>query len=234
MKRISSITMSLACAWFGLMASSAQATPLNFKLPEETAKLRPSTLPGAAIAAQKCSICHSADYVNYQPPGMSQAQWTAEMAKMQHAYGAPISDEEVKQLGAYLAVAYGSAKATDASVLALSAPTTPTAAAPASPVATASQKPAPAAAATTGPVIDVQALLNNNACLSCHAIAQKIVGPSYKDVAAKYKGDAQALSKLEVSIRKGSAGKWGPAPMPPFAALSDAQVKALANFVLKQ
>jgi cytochrome c551/c552 len=234
MKRISNIVLSLACAWFGVAMAPAQAAPLDFKLPAETAKLRPSTLPGAAIAAQKCSICHSADYVNYQPPGMTQAQWTAEMAKMQHAYGAPISDEEVKQLGAYLAVAYGSAKATDPSVLALSAPAAPTAAAPASPVTTSAQKPASAATTTAGPAIDVQVLLNNNACLSCHAIAQKIVGPSYKDVAARYKGDAQALSKLEVSIRKGSVGKWGDAPMPPFAALSDAQIKALAEFVLKQ
>ena len=81
---------------------------------------------------QKCAICHSADYVAYQSPSMTQAQWTGEMAKMQHAYGAPISDDEVRQLGAYLAVAYGSAKATDPEVMA------------------ASTAPAPAAAAATG------------------------------------------------------------------------------------
>lgn len=213
----------LLCAAFSMVTSPSQAAPLDFKLPAETAKLCPSTLPGAAIAAQKCSIFHSPDYVNYEPPGMRQAQWTAEMAKMQRAaYGAPISDDEVKQIDAYLAVAYGSAKATDASVLALSAPVAPTAAASASPVAASAQKPVPVAAAAADPAIDMKALLNNNACLSCHAIAQKIVGPSYQDVAAKYKGDGQALSRLEVSIRKGSVGKWGPAAMPPFAALSDA------------
>ena len=211
----------------GACLSTAQAAPLDFKLPPETAQLRPSTLPGAAIAAQKCGICHSADYVSYQPPGLNQAQWTAETVKMQHAYGAPVTDDEVKQIGAYLAVAYGSAKATDAAVLAASAPSTQTAQvapAPASPASV--TKPSAAA--------DVQALLNANACLSCHAIAQKIVGPSYQDVSARYKGDAQALSKLEASIRQGSVGKWGDAPMPPYAALNDAQVKALAGFVLKQ
>jgi cytochrome c551/c552 len=207
-------------------ASAKQTASAEIQLPPEVAKLRPSKLPGYAIAMQKCAICHSADYVNYQPPGMSQAQWTAEMAKMQHAYGAPISDDEVKQIGAYLAVAYGSAKATDASVLAVSAPVPPSAASKAGGAAVAST--------SAGPAIDVQALLNANACLSCHGIAQKIVGPGYQEVAAKYKGDAQALSKLEVSIRKGSVGKWGQAPMPPFAGLSDAQVKALAEFVLKQ
>ena len=222
MNTFSNLSSALLCALFSTLTAPAQAAPLDFKLPTETAKLRPSTLPGAAIAAQKCSICHSADYVNYQPPGMTQAQWTAEMAKMQHAYGAPISDDEVKQIGAYLAVAYGSAKATDPSVLALSAPTAATAAKAATTTATA------------GPAIDVQALLNNNACLGCHAIAQKIVGPAYRDVAAKYKGDAQALATLETTIKKGGVGKWGQVPMPPFPALSDAQAKALAEFVLKQ
>jgi cytochrome c len=77
-------------------------------------------------------------------------------------------------------------------------------------------------------------LLNANACLGCHAIDKKIVGPAYHDVAAKYQGDPQALAKLAASIRQGGAGKWGPVPMPASAGLSDAQVKALAEFVLKQ
>lgn len=176
---------------------------------------------------QKCAICHSADYVNYQPPGMTQTQWTAEMAKMQHTYGAPISDDEVKQVGAYLAVAYGSAKATDANVIAASTP------APASPAPPTS----PGAAATPpagGASVNVQALLASNACLSCHGLTQKIVGPGYHDVAEKYKADPQAQSKLEASIRGGSVGKWGSVPMPPFAALKPEEVKALAAFVLKQ
>lgn len=216
-------------------ATVRSANSAEIKLPLDESKLRPSTLPGYAIAMQKCAICHSADYVSYQPPGMSQAQWTAEMAKMQHAYGAPISDDEVKQIGAYLAVAYGSAKATDASVIAVSSPVPPAAVANASP-ATAGKEGGVAAvpSASAGPAIDAQALLNANNCLSCHAIAQRIVGPGYQEVAAKYKGDAQALSKLEVSIRNGSVGKWGQAPMPPYTNLSAAQAKALAEFVLKQ
>lgn len=227
MKTIQCFSLALLCAAFSPVTVPAQAAPLDFKLPAETAKLRPSTLPGAAIAAQKCSICHSADYVNYQPPGMSQAQWTAEMAKMQHAYGAPISDDEVKQIGAYLAVAYGSAKATDASIVAVSTAAVVEPAAPA--VAT---RPAPTAAA--GQAIDIQALLGANGCLGCHAINSKVVGPSYHDVAVKYKGDAQALAKLEASIRMGGVSKWGQIPMPPFPALTEAQAKALAEFVLKQ
>ena len=208
-----------------LGATTGVTAAEQIKLPQEVAKLRTSSLPGYAIAMQKCAICHSADYVNYQPPGMNQAQWTAEMAKMQHAYGAPISDDEVKQIGAYLAVAYGSAKATDPAVLAVAAPAAVAAPPSAAPTA------APAAAAASG---ELMALLNSNACLSCHAIAQKIVGPAYHDVAAKYKGDGEAVAKLEASIRNGSVGKWGAAPMPAFPTLSQAQLKSLAEFVLKQ
>ena len=223
-------TIFLARAVLGccvLIAFNALAAPPDIKLQPDTSKLRPSKLPGYAIAMQKCAICHSADYVNYQPPGMTQTQWTAEMAKMQHTYGAPISDDEVKQVGAYLAVAYGSAKATDASVIAAS---TPAPAPPAPPTS-------PGAAATppaSGASVNVQALLASNACLSCHGLIQKIVGPGYHDVAEKYKADPQAQSKLEASIRGGSVGKWGSVPMPPFAALKPEEVKALAAFVLKQ
>jgi mono/diheme cytochrome c family protein len=95
------------------------AAPQDVKLPPESIRLRPSDLPGYKIAMQKCAVCHSTDYISYQPPAMSLAQWTAEMTKMQRGYGAPISDAEVKQLAAYLAVAYGSAKASDPDVVAV-------------------------------------------------------------------------------------------------------------------
>ena len=70
-------------------AADASATPQTIELPGETAKLKESTLPGYAVATQKCLICHSVDYISFQPPGMTQKQWTAEMLKMQHLYGAP-------------------------------------------------------------------------------------------------------------------------------------------------
>ncbi len=92
------------------VSALAFAAPADVVLPPETSVLRTSSLPGYAVAAQKCGICHSADYVDYQPPGMTKAQWTAEMTKMQKAYGAPISDDEVKLLGIYLAATYGDAK----------------------------------------------------------------------------------------------------------------------------
>lgn len=214
-------SMLLALALLG--AGSASAAPQDIKLPAENVKLKPAKLPGYGIAMQKCAICHSADYVSYQPPGLSLAQWTAEMKKMQGAYGAPIDDAEVEQLGAYLAVAYGSAKIKDPEIVAIAQKAgKPAAAAPAS-----------AAAANAGSV-DVQGLLAKNACLSCHSVTQKVVGPAYHEVATRYKGDAQAQARLEASIRGGSSGKWGPVPMPAFAALKPEEVKALAAYVRQQ
>ncbi|MNP03306.1 Cytochrome c-551 precursor [compost metagenome] len=132
---------------------------------------------------------------------------------MQHVYGAPISDRDVSVIGAYLAVTYGSAKANDADVLA------------------ASNAPVVAGA---GANVDAKALLQNNACLSCHAIDHKVVGPAYRDVAAKYAKDPQAMDRLMSSIQHGGSGKWGDVPMPPFAQLSPDDLKSLATFILQQ
>ncbi|SCB18402.1 SorB family sulfite dehydrogenase c-type cytochrome subunit [Cupriavidus alkaliphilus] len=205
----------LALALLG--AGHAGAAPQDIRLPAENVKLKPAKLPGYGIAMQKCAICHSADYVSYQPPGLTLAQWTAEMKKMQQAYGAPIDDGEVEQLGAYLAVAYGSAKIKDPEIVA---------------IAQKAGKPAASEAAAT--TVDVQGLLAKNACLSCHGVTQKLVGPAYHEVATRYKGDAQAQAKLEASIRGGSSGKWGAVPMPPFASLKPEEVKALAAYVRQQ
>jgi len=217
-RRTSSFAFALAVS-AAMVAGAASAAPAKpVQLPAETVKLKASKLPGYAVAQQKCAICHSADYIAYQPPGMTVSQWTAEMTKMQHLYGAPINDAEVKVLGVYLAATYGDAKSVSVADRALTA-----------------DAPAPATnRPVANPAIDVQALLNANACLGCHAVAQKIVGPAYRDVASKYKTDPAGASKIAASIKAGSSGKWGTVPMPPFAQLTDAQVKALAEFILKQ
>ena len=91
------------------------AATKTIELPPETAQLKPSTLAGYPIARAKCGICHSLDYILYQPPQMSQAQWTAEVQKMQKSYGAPLEADEVKLLGIYLATVYGDASSVSAS-----------------------------------------------------------------------------------------------------------------------
>ena len=75
-----------------------------------------------------------------------------------------------------------------------------------------------------------KALAQKSACMSCHAVDKKMVGPAYKAVAEKYKG--MKPEELAASIKKGGAGKWGPVPMPAQAALSDNDAKLLAEWIL--
>lgn len=77
-----------------------------------------------------------------------------------------------------------------------------------------------------------EALANKSGCTGCHAVATKLVGPAYKDVAAKYAGQADAQAMLMQSIRNGSVGKWGELPMPAHPKISDADLKKLAAWVL--
>jgi cytochrome c len=76
------------------------------------------------------------------------------------------------------------------------------------------------------------ALARKQGCLGCHAVASKLVGPSYQDVAAKYAGQADAVTQLVQSIRNGGSGKWGEMAMPPQAQLSEADARRLATWIL--
>ena len=84
------------------------------------------------------------------------------------------------------------------------------------------------------PAIADQALATSKNCMACHAIQKKLVGPSYKDVAAKYAGQKDAVDMLAGKIIKGSAGVWGPIPMPANAQVNEADAKKLATWVLTQ
>jgi cytochrome c len=75
-------------------------------------------------------------------------------------------------------------------------------------------------------------LAKKSGCTSCHKIDKKVVGPAWQDVSAKYKGDAEAASKLSTKIVKGGSGVWGSIPMPAQTKLSDAEVKELVTFIL--
>jgi cytochrome c len=89
-----------------------------------------------------------------------------------------------------------------------------------------------AAATVSAPVLADQALATAKNCMACHALDKKLVGPAYKDVAAKYAGDKAAADKLATKIQKGGAGVWGPVPMPANPQVSDAEAKKLAAWVL--
>jgi cytochrome c len=77
-----------------------------------------------------------------------------------------------------------------------------------------------------------KALAAQKACLACHAVDRKMVGPSYKDVAAKHKGQADAVAKVAARIKSGGSGMYGPVPMPPQPTLKDDELKLLAAWIL--
>ena len=88
--------------------------------------------------------------------------------------------------------------------------------------------------AVTAPAMADMQLATAKNCMACHAVDKKLVGPSYKDVAAKYAGQADAVAKLQAKVLKGGAGVWGPVPMPANAQVSPDEAKKLVAWILAQ
>ncbi|MFO1266040.1 MAG: c-type cytochrome [Rubrivivax sp.] len=82
----------------------------------------------------------------------------------------------------------------------------------------------------------IEATMNKAGCLACHAVDKKLVGPAYKEVAAKYKGKPEMVATLSAKVRKGGQGVWGPVPMPPTGPdkISDADLKSAIEWVLSR
>ena len=96
---------------------------------------------------------------------------------------------------------------------------------------------AAAVSAVSAPAFADLALATAKNCMACHAMDKKMVGPSYKDVAAKYKGNGDAAKMLALSIQKGSTpgkGNWGPVPMPANTQVTDAEAAKLTSWILAQ
>ena len=89
-------------------------------------------------------------------------------------------------------------------------------------------------AGLTLPAVASDDLAKKHACFACHTVDKKMVGPSYKDVAAKYRADKEAPAKLAAKVKNGSQGVWGNVPMPPNAAVPDADITALVKWILSQ
>lgn len=91
-----------------------------------------------------------------------------------------------------------------------------------------------ALASTSAFAQDAAALAKSKNCMACHAVNNKLVGPAYKDVAAKYAGQKGAEDKLVQKVIKGGAGVWGPVPMPANPQVSEAEAHTLVKWVLSQ
>ena len=88
--------------------------------------------------------------------------------------------------------------------------------------------------AVAGPALADLALAQSKNCMSCHAVDKKLVGPAYKDVAAKYAGQKDAVDKLTQKVLKGGSGVWGAVPMPANPQVTEAEAKQLVQWVLSQ
>jgi sulfite dehydrogenase len=195
--------------WLTLSACglACLAASVKIELPTETGSFKPG--PGAEIANGQCLVCHSVEYVTTQPP-LPRAFWASSVKKMQEKYGAAIPGEQIEPLLDYLTRHYG-----------VETTNNPSSSEP-------KPAPTPTATALTG-----DALATKYGCVGCHNVSVKIVGPPYKDLAAKYRNDQDAFRKISEQIHKGGSGKWGPVIMPPFPQVSEAETKALADWILK-
>lgn len=100
-------------------------------------------------------------------------------------------------------------------------------------VHTLAKAPSPAVQPVMAAVDDGEALAKRHNCLACHQPGAKLVGPAYRDVAAKYRSQAGAAALLAEKIRAGSTGAWGNLPMPPMPTVPEADRKRLAEWILK-
>lgn len=111
-------------------------------------------------------------------------------------------------------------------------PATPSAPARETPPAQVVAASAPVQQAAPAPVTEMQ-LAQARKCFSCHAIDRKLVGPAWKDVAAKYRGQKGAEARLIDKIAKGGSGVWGPVPMPPNSPqVSEGDIRTLVRYIL--
>ena len=91
-----------------------------------------------------------------------------------------------------------------------------------------------AGAIAATPALAQEELAKKSGCFACHAVDKKLVGPAYKDVAAKYRGQKDVEAKLFKKVKEGGTGVWGTVPMPPNSHVPDADIKALVKWVLSQ
>jgi cytochrome c len=90
------------------------------------------------------------------------------------------------------------------------------------------------AGAASAPAFAQADLAQKKNCMACHAVDKKVLGPAYKDVAAKYAGQKDAVDKLAVKVVKGGTGAWGNIPMPANPQVTDAEAKQLVQWILTQ
>ena len=160
--------------------------------------------PGSILTETKCKICHELQHIRRAP--LSRGEWADNLRNMKER-GTPMTEAEIGVILDYLSTYYNR------------------------------DRPAPAASPDTLAAASddpLEKLLGAHGCVACHALDRRVVGPSFREVAAKYAGDAGAAERLAAKIVAGGQGAWGQVPMPPNAGLSGAEAKTLSGWVLQQ
>ncbi len=160
--------------------------------------------PGSTLTETKCKICHELQHIRRTP--LSRGEWADNLKNMKER-GTPMTGAETAVMLDYLAAYYNR------------------------------EKPAPAPSPDTlaGASDDpIEKLLGTHGCTACHAVDKRVVGPSFAEVAQKYRNVAGANSELALKIRRGGQGAWGNVPMPPNAGLAAQEANSLAEWILHQ
>ena len=204
MKKTLFILSSLAAA------TILTAGTMKIELPAETGVFKPGK--NVEIANGQCLVCHSVEYISTQP-ALARPFWAGSVKKMREKYGAAIPEDQVEPLLDYLTVHYGSGTNS-------------------APVATTNSIPQTTTTGTATVTASSIAVKYN--CLGCHQVSAKLIGPAYKDIADKYRSDADAKKKIAEQIQKGGSGKWGPVIMPPFPQVTAEETKILTDWILSR
>jgi sulfite dehydrogenase len=195
----------VSVAGFATAAALAQAPGAQADDPEKLI-----SGPGMGLTQAKCQICH--ELAHTTRARLSRGEWLDNLRRMRER-GAPLTDAEIEIIVNYLATYYGRDPAPPPS------PDTLAAATP---------------GALGGAPADLQSLLNANACSGCHALDKRVVGPSFREIAARYAGDSAASARLAAKVRAGGQGAWGSIPMPPAPGLSESDLARVVEWVLGQ
>lgn len=173
--------------------------------PEPSKTLTPGK--GSDLTTARCATCHDAQHITRTR--LSRGEWEFNIKNMIER-GAPMATGEIPIVLEYLSTYYNRDNA----------PPPP--------------DPAAASFGMGGGGDPVQQLLNANACVACHTLDQRVVGPSFKEIAAKFAGDGEAAGKLARKIKEGGAGSWGNVPMPPHPAISEADLNRIVAWILQR
>jgi cytochrome c551/c552 len=198
-------SLAVAGALLVSVATGIALAPSVAQEPEAPMALVPGK--GSDLVTARCATCHDARHITRGK--LSRGQWEDNVQNMKER-GAPMEPREIPIIVEYLATYYNSES-------------------PAPP-----PDPAAASFGMSGGGDPVQKLLNASACMACHTVDKRVVGPSFREVAAKYAGDGDAAGKLVKKVKAGGAGNWGNVPMPPHPQLSDADLGAMVGWILQQ